>query len=69
MQQRKGSAKYRMMCNQLDAMGKIIHIHYVGPKRYELHLNYEIVKQYKKRQSCNDYITKLYKTLCYDRNR
>lgn len=45
--------------NRLDQEGITCYIHYIAKKRYELIINFEIVKQYRQRRSCNRYIEKL----------
>lgn len=56
-----GKAKYRMMCQALDDAGMHFFIKRVANKRFELILNFEIIKTYRKRQSCNAHIQKKYK--------
>jgi hypothetical protein len=58
-----GHPKYRMMCNALAEHGELIYIHRVGKLRYQLHVNFEAIKTYRQRQSCNSYIKKRYQIL------
>lgn len=57
-----GGKKYRKMCGQLDQVDVVIFIHRINPKRFELHINGTIMKQYKQRRSCNRQISKIYKS-------
>lgn len=50
-----------MLLGFLDQNGYVIHINRVKEKRYELQVNWEIKKQYRKRDSCNKFILKLHK--------
>lgn len=52
--------KYQKMLGFLDSNGFVIHINRVEPNRYELQVNFQIEKQYRKRDSCNRYIKKLF---------
>jgi hypothetical protein len=56
--------KYRFMAGQLDQEGILIHVNRVDKKWYELTVNFEKVKRYKQRRSCNRYIEKLYTKTC-----
>jgi ParB/RepB/Spo0J family partition protein len=53
--------KYRRILGELDQLGYVIHINRVCDKRYELQVNWQIVKQYRKRDSCNKFILKIHK--------
>ena len=53
--------KYRKILGELDQIGYVIHINRVCRKRYELQVNWQIVKRYKKRDSCNKYILRIHK--------
>jgi ParB/RepB/Spo0J family partition protein len=53
--------KYRRILGELDQVGYVIHINRVCGKRYELQVNWEIKKQYRKRDSCNKFILKIHK--------
>lgn len=58
---RHGGKYYRLMLAALDELGITITIHRVQRKWYEVHQNFEAVKRYKKRDSCNKYIKRQYK--------
>ena len=53
--------KYRKILGELDQLGHVIHINRVCEKRYELQVNWQIVKRYRKRDSCNKYILRIHK--------
>ena len=53
--------KYRRLLGELDQLGYVIHINRVCEKRYELQVNWEIKKLYRKRDSCNKFILKIHK--------
>ncbi len=53
--------KYRKILGELDQLGHVIYINRVCDKRYELQVNWQIVKRYRKRDSCNKYILKIHK--------
>lgn len=60
----KGSRKYRKMMCDLDGVGLLITINRVGRKQYDFIQNGEIVKSYKKRDSCNQLLKKnIFRTL------
>lgn len=52
-----------MMQQALDDAGLFTHIMRVGPKWYQFHLNGEVIRRYRQRNSCNVQIKKLYKKL------
>jgi len=51
---------HRKILGFLDQNGYVIHINRVEAKRFELQENFQIIRKYKKRDSCNKYIKKLY---------
>lgn len=61
---RNGGGKYRRLQFELDQAGITTLIKRVGPKWYEVHVNFEIKKKYKLRHSCNRYIKNLHKEKC-----
>lgn len=56
---RLGSKHFRSLQAGLDQLGITTNINRVGPKNYQMEVNYEIVKKYKTRAACNRYIRKL----------
>lgn len=56
-----GSAKYRLMMRALDDAGQTVNILRIAPGWYELHLNYEIIRKARKRETCNRHLTRLAK--------
>lgn len=54
----KGNKKYRKMMGDLDNVGLLIIINRVSKKQYDFILNGEIIKSYKKRDSCNQLLKK-----------
>ena len=57
----KDKKRFKKMVGLLDSKGLMIYVHKVGTKSYNLIVNGEIVKVYKQRSSCNEYISKLFK--------
>jgi hypothetical protein len=55
----KASKKYRKMINDLSEKNQVINIIRNGPKNYDLIINFEIIKNFKKRDSINKRIVKL----------
>lgn len=58
---RKGGRRYRRMLAALDEVGINITMRRVERKWFEVHQNFEAVKKYRKRDSCNRYLMKQYK--------
>ena len=56
----RGSKKYRAMMSFLDGIGIIVCIDRVSKKQFTLLVNGEIKKSYKRRDSCNKQIVKMY---------
>lgn len=56
-----GRKKYREIMSKLDAKGIICSIIRAGDKNYNFIINGVIVKNYKKRESCNKRLIKLSK--------
>ena len=56
------------MLGFLDSNGFVIHINRVEHKRFELQENFQIIRKYKKRDSCNQYIKKLYNKIKAEQN-
>jgi hypothetical protein len=56
----KGGRKYRKMMSFLDSVGFVISIQRIHNKRYSLIINGEIIKTFRKRDSCNKRITKMF---------
>ena len=56
----RGSKKYRAMMSFLDEIGLMVCIDRVSKKQFTLLVNGEIKKSYKKRDSCNKQIIKMY---------
>lgn len=56
-----GRKKYRTILQQLDAKGIVVAIIRAGHKNYNFIKNGVIVKNYKKRESCNKRLLKLNK--------
>lgn len=56
----KGSAKYRIMQNELDKKGHITSIVRQGKKSFAFIVNGAIIKVFKKRDSANKRISKLH---------
>ena len=54
-----GRKKYRAILQQLDAKGIVVAIIRAGHKNYNFIENGVIVKNYKKRESCNKRLLKL----------
>jgi hypothetical protein len=52
--------RYRLLLAELDNHGITAAIKRVGPKWYEVHVNYEVKKRYKLRRSANAYIVRLH---------
>lgn len=52
--------RYRVMKAELDKIDKVCDIIRAGPKNYMFTVNFEIIKTYKKRNSCNRQIIKLF---------
>jgi hypothetical protein len=52
--------RYRAMCGELDQAGIVIYINRIKEKHFEFQINGEIKRKYKKRESCNRQIVKLY---------
>lgn len=57
----KGHKKYRLLQNDLDEVGVHTCILRIGPKRFQLIVNYEVVKEFRKRSTCNSRLIKLHK--------
>ena len=55
-------AKYRKMINQLAEKNQLIVIKRNGHKDYDFIINFEIIKNFKKRDSINKRIIKLYQS-------
>ncbi len=62
-EEHKGVKKYKILRSNLDSKGFVTHINRVNEKCFNLIINGEIVKVYKKRQSANNYLIKLFKKL------
>lgn len=60
----QGRKKYRLLQGELDEVGITTFINRVGPKWYEVHVNFEIRKKYKLRLSCNRYLVRLHTKEC-----
>lgn len=60
MKVKKGHIKYRKLLAELDALGVIVDIRRVDKKQYNFILNGVIVKNYKKRESCNKLLIKIH---------
>jgi hypothetical protein len=58
---RKGVAKFRLIQAQLDELGIITSVLKTGVKEYQVIVNGEITKLYKKRDNANIYLIKLIK--------
>jgi len=56
-----GRKKYRVILNELDVKGIVVAIIRAGHKNYNFIENGVIVKNYKKRESCNKRLLKLKK--------
>lgn len=56
-----GRIKYRAILHELDAKGIVVAIIRAGQKNYNFIENGVIVKNYKKRESCNKRLLKLKK--------
>lgn len=61
---RNGGSNYRQLQAELDNVGFITSINRIGPKWYEVHVNYQIAKKYRKRLSCNRFLVRLHKKHC-----
>lgn len=59
---RMASTKYRKIMSDLDNLGVTTNIERVGPKWYEVHVDFEIIKKYRKRDSANKFIVRLLKS-------
>lgn len=59
----KATAKYHKMINELAGKNKLILIIRNGHKNYDYIINFELIKNFKKRDSINKRIIKLYKSL------
>lgn len=55
-----GIDKYRTMQAELDLVGINTAIKMIGPKCYQFCVNFEVVKQYRTRSSCNSMLTKMH---------
>lgn len=53
-------AKYKAMCDALTDQGIFIAVHMAANKWYQVHVNFEVVRRYKQRRSCNKYIERIY---------
>lgn len=58
---RTASKHIRSLMARLDQVGVNVSIVRVDTGRYELHRNFEIVRVYKQRRSCNRFIERLSK--------
>lgn len=58
---RKGITKYRLIQAQLDNLGVLTSVLKTGRKEYSLIVNGEIVKLYRKRDTCNQHLIKILK--------
>ena len=58
------ATKYRLLQAELDEAGVITTIKRIGPKWFEVYVNYEIAKKYRKRLSCNRLLVRLHKKHC-----
>lgn len=56
----KGSKQIRKLLAELDQVGLTININRVCAKRYELQINFENIRTFRQRKSCNKRIQKLY---------
>ena len=56
----RGSSKYRNMMGALDSIGFIVSIDRVSKIKFTFLVNGTAVKSYKKRDSCNRQLVKLY---------
>ena len=57
---RHGIPPNRIIQNELTNRGIITCILRIGKNRYQMIVNYEVIREYKSRRSCNKYIYKLY---------
>lgn len=57
----RSSPKYRKILAELDSKGMICCINRESPRSFTVWINGEAVKNYKKRDSANQYIVRLYK--------
>lgn len=60
---RKGSAHIRRIMAELDNKGICTSIIRVDTKRYELHINFEVKKTFRKRASANNRIVRIHNKL------
>lgn len=61
---RIGSKAYRKLQGDLDQVGITTKILRIGPKWYEVHVNYEISKKYTLRKSANNFLKRLHRKHC-----
>lgn len=57
-----GRVRNRIIRSRLDALGYVSKIERIHEKHFELIINFEIIKVYKKRESANIYLKKLLKS-------